>query len=355
MDSLSHSTPEQNERTILAAMPMTQLLFGLSRGISPNVLCQTAGLSPMDLTDRDRFVPHAWYNALWSALQSHCSGVAVGIEFGKFVTPDHLGYAGQLFRNAKDGLDALHKLLRFGSLFDSRAAQFPARIELDDDKVSVMASPLVADGILECVEAVLFSMVTQMNALLEVPPKVLELHLHLIDQRHRAQYEAFFDCPIRFGCDHDGVILARDPLRAPLRGANAAAAERIEAYVAESLATTSAESFGVKLEWVIKGQLRDGTFSQPEAASSLGLSVRALQRRLSKDGTSFAQVVENVRRASALRMLRETDAAVYEVAFCLGYQDVSSFNRAFKRWLGMSPRDYRERKPGETPKSAMRS
>src|SRR5690606_20296738 len=140
-------------------------VFGLSRGIPPNVLCQTAGVPPMELVDRDRFVPHAWYNALWAALRSHCKGVAVGMEFGKFMTLDHLGYAGQVFRNARDGLDALHKLLRFGNLFDSRASRYRAQVEIDDHRVSVMAPPQVADGVLECVEAVLFSTVTQMNAL----------------------------------------------------------------------------------------------------------------------------------------------------------------------------------------------
>ena len=70
--------------------------------------------------------------------------------------------------------------------------------------------------------------------------------------------------------------------------------------------------------------------------------MRALERRLQKQGTSFGQIVEDARRHEATRLLSETDAAVYEVAFCLGYQDVSSFNRAFKRWFGTSPRAYRD-------------
>jgi AraC-like DNA-binding protein len=346
MENCDTTSSEDRERMVMAALPMAQLVFGLSYGILPPVLCQAAGVSPLQLTDRSRFVPHAWYFALWDALRAHCPGVPVGIEFGKFMTPDHFGFAGQAFRNARDGLDALHKLVRFGCLLDSRASEFPSQIAIDDQTISVDGSPLIAEGMLECVEANMFGFVTQLNALTEVPVRVLEVRCHLDDQRHRHIYEEFFCCPIRFGCETSGFTMARDTLRAPLRGANVAAGAHIDAYIAESYATSRAESFGAKLQRIVESQVRDGSVSQPEAARSLGLSVRALQRRLSKDGKSFAEIVEEVRRSAALRMLRETDAAVYEVAFCLGYQDVSSFNRVFKRWLGTSPSAYRERKRG---------
>ena len=101
-------------------------------------------------------------------------------------------------------------------------------------------------------------------------------------------------------------------------------------------------SFEAKLRAIVRDQLRNATFSQREAARALGISARTLERRLNKEGNSFGQLVEEVRRQEALRMLNETDAAVYEIAFCLGYRDVSSFSRAFKRWLGTSPRAYRE-------------
>lgn len=330
-----------DERTVLAALPMAQLIFGLSQGVLPAVLCQTAGVAAADLTDRDRFVPHAWYYALWDALRAHCPGVRVGIAFGKFMTADHLGFAGQVFRNARDGLDTLHKLVRFACLFDSRASRFPSRIAVDGDAVSVMVSPHLVSGVLECVEASLFSFATQLSALTDKRVRVLELRLTIDDQRHRDEYEQFFACPIHFGSKDNAVIFDRDSLTAPVHGANLAAAEQIEAYVAESLALSPDEAFFAKLQRVLQAQLRCGSFSQREAARSLGVSVRVLQRRLNAQEKSFGQVLEDLRRAEAVRMLSETEAAVYEVAFCLGYQDVSSFNRAFKRWLGMSPREYR--------------
>ena len=136
-------------------------------------------------------------------------------------------------------------------------------------------------------------------------------------------------------------MFAREPLLAPLRGANVEAAERIEAYVAQTFAGSPDAALPIKLRSVVREQLRQGSFSQQAAARALGLGVRALERRLQKGGTSFGQIVEDARRNEAMRLLNETDAAVYEVAFCLGYQDVSSFNRAFKRWFGTSPRAYR--------------
>jgi AraC-like DNA-binding protein len=340
-NSVTPIQPPTRERMVLAALPMAQLVFGLSQGIEPERLCKAAGISLQQLSDRDRFVPHAWKWSLWDALSELCPGVPVGIAFGKFITPDHLGYVGQVFRHASHGLDTLRKLLRFGSLFDSEASRSAARIELKGDTIEVMGSAPDAGNRLECVEATMFGLIMQLQALIDVPVRVLELHTHQVDQRHRAAYEEFFACPLHFGSDREGLVFARDPLLVPLRGANIAVAERIEAYVAETFANGQDESLEAKLSAVVREQLRAGAFSQRAAARALGLGVRALERRLNKRGTSFGQIVEDARRNEAVRLLNETDAAVYEVAFCLGYRDVSSFNRAFKRWFGTTPRAYR--------------
>lgn len=331
-----------DERLVLAALPIAQLVFGLSQGVEPERLCETAGLSLPQLQDRDRFVPHTWKLALWDALRQLCPDPEVGIAFGKFITADHLGYVGQVFRHAAHGLDILHKLLRFGRLFDSGSPRDAARIDVTHDTISVLASTPDAPNRLECVEATLFGVVTQLQAFLDVPVRVLELHTHQTDQRNRAAYEAFFACPIYFGSRHEGLVFAREPLLSPVRGANPRVAERIEDYVAKTFALDRGESLEAALQAVVRQQLRAGEFSQQAAARALGLGVRALERRLRKSGTSFGQLVEEARRGEALRLLRETDAAIYEIAFCLGYQDVSSFNRAFRRWFGAAPRSYRE-------------
>jgi hypothetical protein len=239
------SDAAHHDRKILAAVPMAQLVFGLSQGIEPERLCSAAGLSLSDFTDRDRFVPHAWYVALWDALRELCPGVPVGVAFGQFITPDHLGYVGQVFRNARNGLDSLQKLVRFGALFDSLSSRYPTRVIHDGDGIRVVGSTRVVESRLECIEASLFSLITQLNAVTDTPVKLLQLNLHITDQCHRHLYESFFDCPIRFGADpEDGVVFARDTLLQPLRGANVALADRIEAYVVQTYGKPAGELRG---------------------------------------------------------------------------------------------------------------
>jgi AraC-like DNA-binding protein len=71
------------------------------------------------------------------------------------------------------------------------------------------------------------------------------------------------------------------------------------------------------------------------------MSPRSLQRRLQSEGTSFAQVLVDLRRDLALRYLRDERIAIGEVGFLLGFLDVAAFHRAFKRWTGSTPAQYR--------------
>jgi AraC-like DNA-binding protein len=77
-------------------------------------------------------------------------------------------------------------------------------------------------------------------------------------------------------------------------------------------------------------------------AAQLAMSERTLQRRLGERSTKFAEVVDRVRRSWAERYLADDRLAIGEIAFLLGYGDVSNFHRAFRRWTGLTPAGFRD-------------
>jgi AraC-like DNA-binding protein len=86
-------------------------------------------------------------------------------------------------------------------------------------------------------------------------------------------------------------------------------------------------------------------------AETMGTSVRTLQRRLRASGLTYSEVVQRARRSAAQRMLKDRGAGIGEIARALGYSDPAHFTRAFQRWTGSTPRDFRARwaateKPG---------
>ena len=85
----------------------------------------------------------------------------------------------------------------------------------------------------------------------------------------------------------------------------------------------------------------DGTAHMQALASSLGMSPRTLRRHLARQRTSFSAILERWRRNTAVAMLRSQDLSVQQIAKRLGYSHASNFERAFKRWTGLSPTSYR--------------
>jgi AraC-like DNA-binding protein len=95
------------------------------------------------------------------------------------------------------------------------------------------------------------------------------------------------------------------------------------------------------LRLVLKRYRAGGWPTIKQMANLAGVSVRTLQRRLAADGQTYARVVEQTRAQLAVELLRDTDCTPGEIAAELGYSEPNNFARAFKRWTGKTPEQYR--------------
>ncbi len=158
--------------------------------------------------------------------------------------------------------------------------------------------------------------------------------------RDERPYRQFFGCKLLF--DAESAHAGFDP--AVLRMRNQAADADVQAvlvdYLRELAATVRSGAEG-RLERVLAQAVMQGDCSMESVARTLGLSVRSLQRRLAEDGTKFQAELDRVRAGLASKYLRESNMTMTALADMLGYADVSSFSRAFKRTRGLSPLAWR--------------
>jgi AraC-like DNA-binding protein len=160
----------------------------------------------------------------------------------------------------------------------------------------------------------------------------------------RARYEEYFGCEVTFGSDRNEIVFDRAQLERPVTGAQPVIASRLEPYFERALEQLTDDEVIGRVRRVIARHLERGVVSSNDTARTLGLSLRNLQRKLESAGTSYRALVDEERRGAALRLLDRPEMAIYEVAFALGYGDVGSFVRAFRRWTGEPPSEFRKRR-----------
>jgi AraC-like DNA-binding protein len=100
-------------------------------------------------------------------------------------------------------------------------------------------------------------------------------------------------------------------------------------------------SFRAKLQAIVRSSMPEGYPSVERVAERLNLRVRTLQRRLNEQGLTYSDLVETFRYREAARLLERTERPVAVIAAALGYKDPSHFSRAFLRWSGMRPTEFR--------------
>ena len=171
-------------------------------------------------------------------------------------------------------------------------------------------------------------------------------------------YRRVFGATLRWKADQAALVIPRSSLELPLVKADPHLAAYFEAQAEALVRQGQAETvlpLSAQVRRRIIEALPSGPPGLPAVARALGQSPRSLRRHLAGEGTSFQRLVEQIRTELAVQHLRDPRLTVSEIAFLVGFSELSPFLRAFRRWTGVTPGEYRQRDQALARKSRSRS
>ena len=167
--------------------------------------------------------------------------------------------------------------------------------------------------------------------------------MHRRSKRDRRTLAAYFGHDITFGARTDELTFANETKDMTVSSADPYLNELLVANCEQALSHRRANrgAFRVTIENAIVPLLPHGKVRASQIAAKLGLSQRTAARRLALEGATFSSVLESLRGDLARQYLSDPDLSISRIAWLLGYQEVSAFTHAFKRWSGKTPREAR--------------
>jgi len=154
--------------------------------------------------------------------------------------------------------------------------------------------------------------------------------------------EQLLGCPMRTQRPWLGLALSRQSWELPLRRRDAVL-QSVLLRNADEIADRLPKPNDVvsDLRRILLSRLAQGDSNIESVARSMGTSVRSLQRRLTYRGSSYQDVLDSIRREAAGQYLSDRALSISEVGYLLGYSEPAAFHRAFKRWHGSTPHEFR--------------
>ncbi len=316
------------------------VLAALSYDLEPGPILAAAGLRFEDLGNADLRISHARLVRLVGEALRGAGDPDFGLHMAELTLqaplPSVLGQA--LFASATIG-EGLRRLLRFLHLYHGEAMLW---LEEDGDGVRLChtpdpGTPEVTRALSErAFAAVFLSARRQAGAgftLREVtfahaaPPSVTE-------------HARIFEAPVRFGQPVEALVFDRAHLDLPCFGADPELVAVLDAHLV-SLPSAPPDRFLQLVRSRIADALPNGTPSAELVAARVGMGARTFRRRIAECQTTYLDLVAAVRQELARTLLADPELAISEVAFALGYAEVSAFHRAFRGWTGTTPAAFR--------------
>ncbi len=156
----------------------------------------------------------------------------------------------------------------------------------------------------------------------------------------RSHYEAALGCPVRLNQPYAALTLSAEAMRLAIAGHDRAERERLAALL-DATSAVGAPDFNARVRHLLKPAILMGDASAETIAAQVGVHLRTLNRRLKDEGVTFRAIEQQVRFSIACELLSLTDLDIADISETLAYGTPSAFDRAFRRWTGVSPTRWR--------------
>jgi AraC-like DNA-binding protein len=321
--------------------------------IDPAPLFAQQGIDAGILQEPNARIPVARWDAIVRRAAQLDPGPGFALAAAKCWHPSNLGPLGFAWLSSPTLRAGLQRLMRYWKLIGERSA---LRLEESDGATRLVfssgsADPVVSGLVADLTLAVVFSM-CRMNYGESL--RALELGMRYVWPGEQEAYERHFECPVVCNAPEDWLTLRKADLDAPLPTANKEVAASLDRILAEQLAHLDRNNVVARCKASLLEQLSEGDLSEEDMAQQLHMSRRTLQRKLADAEMTYQRLVDETRRDLALAYIEDPRHSIIDITFMLGFSQQSAFTRAFKRWTGVAPSEYRQRVRETAGKSAAR-
>jgi AraC-like DNA-binding protein len=328
--------PSIGNSSVLALVSLLED-YGFERSLIANL----SGVNLRELDQQDGRLSLPNYQKLWATALDITKNPALGLDLGQQVDTSKVGIVGHIIFNSANLQEGIQEYVRLFSLVNEAIS---LSFETDENLGYLQFVHTYPEYY--CIPDMERSMV-----LLLYRAKALfneNIVWQSVDFQHAEpiyveQYHRIFGCTVRFNQPVCQITFKKKYLQLKPKKRNPFIGRAALQYANNLLKKLFKRTWADKVKTLIAQSLSQGEADIDHIANKLNTSRQTLYRKLKTEDASFQTLLEEVRFSLAKNQLKNSALSLSEIAFSLGFSDLSAFSRAFKRWSGVSPKDFREK------------
>jgi AraC-like DNA-binding protein len=307
-------------------------------GIEQSEILSKAGVSAQEVGDQAGRLSLDKMVRIWRAGEALSADPLFGFHMGLHLRPTHFQLVAFTMLSSETLSEALEKIMKYQRLISDGGE---IDVYPEGDLACLVYKPARSDFSYHQIDVALVAIVAFTRWLLNKEAVVEKVAVKHANTLGTMEYEAFFGSSVSFNSDKNALYFEPQLLQERLPGHDSGLAAMHEQLADSQLQRLSVVSIVGQVQQILSkpGQM---LLSRDEVAQQLAMSGRSLQRKLQEESISFQQIQDQLRHQTALKLLNDADTSLAEIAEHLGFAESSTFYRAFKRWEGVTPGEFRQ-------------
>jgi AraC-like DNA-binding protein len=312
-------------------------------GASLDQILQTLGVDRSVFSKSEGFIPCSIFAGILKEAARATGDDCFGLHFGDSFHPKNIGPLAYVALNSPTIGAGILNVERYLHVYDSSAKWFFTS-EGNRGYIRYVLMDLGSEPLRQSNEhgmAIVVNTLRMMVGSHWAPEEVQFAHEA---PEQTSEHHRIFRAPVVFGCETNAIALELDFIERQVPAADEQLYQIMKQYLDRVLREMPQEDgFLGSIRKAIAESMRDGDPKLARVAKEMAMGPRTLQRRLKDYGFDFKKLVEDTRQRFAVSYLKDPKNTLTEVAFLLGYSELSAFNRAFKRWTRSTPLHYQRK------------
>ena len=280
---------------------------------------------------------------LWGQVQKLCGDPFIALKLLHSNTSLSFGTLGMSMTASQHAHDALKRFVRFSHYLNDGL-----QMNLSTQPCQVILDAATKPGYEKMnhrnIEAVFSSLVTLLQSISDTPLKLKSVMFEHELCHDAAPFEDFFNCPVYFGGQRNQIIFCENSLNNEHAFSNSDLSGKLDEWLQEGLQSSYQGAWCSQVSNTLKSLPTLENITIKDVAKKLSMHVRVLQVKLKEEHSSYTHILDNFRQNTALKKISDQHTSLIQLSMVLGFSDQSNFSRAFKRWTGSSPHQYRNNK-----------